>query len=87
MAESGYKDEVARLRTSSNYVKVYSLILGDTISEIIKKDDINVDESISDLVVSSMEIQGGISLRELTIGLGRECAASKSIFICMRRCF
>lgn len=52
MAESGYKDEVARLRTSSNYVKVYSLILGDTISEIIKKDDINVDESISDLVVS-----------------------------------
>ncbi|CDS07708.1 hypothetical protein LRAMOSA01657 [Lichtheimia ramosa] len=50
MAESGYKDEVARLRTSSNYVKVYSLILGDTISEIIKKDDINVDESISDLV-------------------------------------
>ncbi|KAI9310993.1 TH1 protein [Dichotomocladium elegans] len=50
MAESGYRDEVARLRTSSSYMQVYSLIMENSLSELIKKDDTCIDNDLPDFI-------------------------------------
>ena len=51
MAEGGYQDEVAQLRTASTYVKVYNYILNDSFAKLVVKDDIEFQENLPALMV------------------------------------
>lgn len=51
--EAGYDEEVAKLRTASTYVKVYNLILKDSLMDLVTKDDLEFDHEVPSLVVSS----------------------------------
>ena len=55
MAESGHAAEVAKLRTASVYIQVYNLILNDAFSGLVDKDDLEFDQALPALVVSSIE--------------------------------
>ncbi|PHZ10186.1 uncharacterized protein RHIMIDRAFT_293591 [Rhizopus microsporus ATCC 52813] len=49
MSETGYKQEVARLRTASTFVKVYDLIFEDILKEMMTKDDVDIEGIDHDL--------------------------------------
>ncbi|RCH97682.1 Negative elongation factor C/D [Rhizopus azygosporus] len=49
MSETGYKQEVARLRTTSTFVKVYDLIFEDILKEMVTKDDVDIEGIDHDL--------------------------------------
>lgn len=55
MSETGYKQEVARLRTTSTFVKVYDLIFEDILKEMVTKDDVDIEGIDHDLEVKKRE--------------------------------
>lgn len=55
MSETGYKQEVARLRTASTFVKVYDLIFEDILKEMVTKDDVDIEGIDHDLEVKKRE--------------------------------
>ncbi|KAI8371711.1 TH1 protein [Radiomyces spectabilis] len=50
IVEAGYSDEIANLKTASTYIKIYNIILGDTLSKLVQQDDLTFDEQLPDLV-------------------------------------
>ncbi|KAI9499653.1 TH1 protein [Zychaea mexicana] len=50
MAEGGYQQEVAQLRTASSYVKVYNYILNDAFAKLGGEDDIGFEENLPALL-------------------------------------
>ncbi|KAG1053868.1 hypothetical protein G6F46_003261 [Rhizopus delemar] len=50
ISEAGYQEEIAKLRTSSTFIKVYDLILENILKELITKDDTEFDDVIQSFV-------------------------------------
>lgn len=51
ISEAGYQEEIAKLRTSSTFIRVYDLILENILKELITKDDTDFDDVIQSFVV------------------------------------
>ncbi|KAI9010938.1 TH1 protein [Phycomyces nitens] len=49
-AESGYRNEISSLKTSSTYLLIYNQILEESLNKFIGMDDLAVEENLPDLV-------------------------------------